>query len=74
MSGYSLGDPPLWPVGTWPLPIGWTPKIPYKCPVCDGTGLVSKPPGIAGDQETWTSSGTGPYQCLACNGERIVWS
>ena len=49
-------------------------NIPYKCPVCEGTGLVSRPPNVAGDQETWTSDSTGPYKCKACNGSGIVWS
>ena len=49
-------------------------SIPYKCPVCDGTGLVSRPPNVAGDQETWTSDSTGPFECKACKGSGIVWS
>ena len=45
---------------------------PYKCPVCNGTGLVSRPPGVAGDQEAWTSTSVGPWPCRSCeNG--IVW-
>jgi len=48
-------------------------KIPFKCPVCDGQGTVSKPPHIAGDQQTWIASLTGPYQCHACNGTGIAW-
>ena len=44
-----------------------------KCPICDGTGLVSKPPWIAGDQDSWTCSGTGPYPCTACNGTGLLW-
>ena len=43
-----------------------------KCPVCDGTGLVSKPPGIAGDQDTWVSSSAGPYPCCVCGGRGII--
>ena len=46
---------------------------PHKCPVCDGTGLVSRPPHIAGDVEIWTDSQTGPYVCPACNGMCIVY-
>lgn len=46
---------------------------PHKCPVCDGSGLVSRPPGVAGDQETWTSNSVGPYQCRSCNGEGLLW-
>jgi len=43
-----------------------------KCPVCDGTGLVSKPPGIAGDQEVWDSADVGPYTCRVCLGKGII--
>ena len=50
------------------------PCSPFKCPVCDGTGLVSKPPWIAGDQQTWVSSSTGPWPCKACDGTGIVWA
>ena len=39
-----------------------------KCPVCDGTGLVSKPPWVAGDQTQWTTSSAGPWPCKRCNG------
>ena len=39
-----------------------------KCPVCDGTGLVSKPPWVAGDQYTWTATSSGPWSCNRCNG------
>ena len=51
-----------------------TPCSPFKCPVCDGTGLVSKPPWIAGDQQTWISTSTGPWPCKACGGIGIVWA
>lgn len=43
-----------------------------KCPVCNGTGLVSRPPGIAGDQQTWVSSDAGPYTCRTCGGSGII--
>ena len=48
-------------------------KIPFKCPVCDGTGLVSRPPHIAGDVTSWTDNSTDPHPCKACNGTGIVW-
>lgn len=64
-------------------PAGWTytlpeslllpDKVPHKCPVCAGTGLVSRPPGVAGDQEEWTDSGAGPYGCRACGGTGLLW-
>lgn len=46
---------------------------PHKCPVCDGTGLVSKPSHIAGDIHMWTDSQTAPYPCRACTGSGIIW-
>ncbi len=46
---------------------------PHKCPVCDGQGIVSKPPDIAGDVRTWTSTDT-THTCHACKGTGIVWS
>ena len=45
----------------------------YKCPVCGGQGEVNKPPWVAGDQETWVSTSSGPYLCQACNGQGIIW-
>ena len=42
------------------------------CPVCEGTGLVSRPPGVPADQATWVSGGAGPYGCRTCNGETIL--
>ena len=46
---------------------------PYRCPVCNGQGLVSRPPGVAGDQASWSDTGTAPYPCSACGGRGIVW-
>ena len=43
-----------------------------KCPVCDGTGLVSRPPSVAGDQPTWVDSQTGPYPCKRCEGRGTI--
>jgi len=48
-------------------------KQPFKCPVCNGTGLVSRPQEIAGDIDSWTSNSTNPYPCKACAGTGIVW-
>lgn len=39
-----------------------------RCPVCSGTGLVSVPPGVAGDQPTFTTSEVGPWTCRRCAG------
>lgn len=48
-------------------------EVPHECPVCDGTGLVSRPPWVPGDQPTWTDGGTGPYPCRACGGMGVLW-
>jgi len=41
------------------------PKHPYRCPVCNGTGKVSRPPGVPGDQRAWAATGTAAYDCHA---------
>jgi len=47
--------------------------IPYqKCPKCDGQGIVSKPPHIAGDVNQWISGGTTSYTCDICMGAKII--
>lgn len=51
-----------------------TDRKPHKCPVCDGTGLVSKPVGMAGDQTTWVTDNVEPHQCHACIGSGVLWS
>lgn len=45
---------------------------PSKCPVCNGTGLVSVPPGVAGDAASFTSGSSGPWPCQACDGTGII--
>ena len=47
-------------------------EIKEKCPVCAGTGLVSRPPWIAGDQPTWASSSIGPWPCKVCDGTGLI--
>lgn len=42
------------------------------CPVCHGQGTLNKPPWIAGDQQGWVSSSTGPYPCRVCGGQGII--
>lgn len=42
-----------------------------KCPKCDGQGIVSKPPNIAGDQQEWTSTSIS-HTCNVCNGQKII--
>jgi len=48
-------------------------RRPYKCPCCDGTGKVSRPPHLAGDVMQWTDSGSTPYRCQACDGKGVIW-
>jgi hypothetical protein len=43
-----------------------------KCPVCDGTGIVSRPPGVAGDVESWVGNAT-TYECKTCGGKGALW-
>jgi len=46
---------------------------PYKCPICDGVGLVSG--GYynrAGDRNTWASNKT-TEECKVCQGTGIIW-
>jgi DnaJ-class molecular chaperone len=42
-----------------------------KCPKCDGQGIVSKPPWVAGDQHQWCSSSTS-FVCDVCNGKKVI--
>jgi hypothetical protein len=42
-----------------------------KCPKCDGQGIVSKPPWIAGDVYEWSDT-VGQHQCNVCNGLMII--
>ena len=47
-------------------------SVPYQlCPKCNGQGQVAKPPYIAGDVHTWSSS-QGIYECDVCNGSKII--
>ena len=46
--------------------------VPYqKCPKCDGQGITSKPPYIAGDQAQWDSTVIN-HKCDVCNGDKII--
>lgn len=52
------------------------PRQPFKCPVCDGSGIVRQgfyfvPPN--GGSGEFCSSSTGPEKCRACNGSGIIW-
>ncbi len=42
-----------------------------RCPKCDGQGIVSKPPWIAGDQNTWTDTQL-TYTCNLCKGMMVI--
>jgi hypothetical protein len=49
-------------------------QAPHTCPVCTGSGKVSRPPWVAGDQSTWSGSTTfTSYTCRACQGSGVVW-
>ena len=48
-------------------------QIPHRCPVCFGAGVVSRPPGVPADQESFMSSSVGPWQCQVCKGEGVLW-
>ena len=41
------------------------------CPKCNGQGIVSKPPWVAGDVDTWNSTAT-THVCDLCNGAKII--
>ena len=42
------------------------------CPVCLGTGLVSRPPWVPGDWQSWSDTSTAPYPCKVCAGKGIL--
>mgnify|MGYP001586541947 CR=1 FL=1 len=47
-------------------------KVPHRCPICNGNGLVDN--GFY--QQTtghWETSSTTPEQCRSCFGTGIVW-
>lgn len=51
------------------------PRQPARCPVCDGTGLVSRPPGTAGDQRGYGGAPTTrTYGCQSCDGHGVLFS
>ena len=41
------------------------------CPNCKGQKWVQKPPWIAGDQNTWSSTNA-QYDCPTCNGKGYI--
>ena len=42
------------------------------CPVCLGTGLVSRPPWVASDQPAFYADSVGPWPCKICDGAGII--
>jgi len=49
-----------------------THTVPYQlCPKCNGQGVVSKPPYVAGDVLQWTSGGSA-FTCDVCTGNKII--
>jgi len=47
-------------------------EIPYRCPVCNGTGMVSFPPDIPGDLH-YTTTEIKNYSCRSCNASGVIW-
>ena len=55
-----------------------------KCPICNGTGRVSRPSWITGEQvglgsstteaTWWSAFDPGPYLCQACKGIGLHWN
>ena len=41
------------------------------CPKCNGQGIVSKPPYVAGDVHEWSST-SATFTCDVCNGAKII--
>lgn len=41
------------------------------CPKCNGQGIVSKPPRVAGDVYQWSSTSTS-FTCDLCNGAKMI--
>lgn len=41
------------------------------CPKCNGQGIVSKPPYVAGDVHQWSSTSTS-FPCDVCLGQKII--
>jgi hypothetical protein len=42
------------------------------CPKCNGQGIVSKPPWVAGDAQIWTGPDT-TYPCDLCYGTKVIY-
>lgn len=42
------------------------------CPVCLGTGLVSRPPNVPGDQQSWSATSAATYPCKICKSTGVL--
>jgi DnaJ-class molecular chaperone len=47
-------------------------KTPYRCPVCEGRGIVPHGFYLYPAGQTFTDSETSPEKCRSCNGTGIV--
>ena len=46
--------------------------VPYQlCPKCNGQGIVSKPPYVAGDVNQWSATSSS-FGCDVCGGAKII--
>ena len=43
------------------------------CPKCNGQGIVSRPPWIAGDVHQWSGGTASSFVCNVCNGARVIY-
>jgi len=44
-----------------------------KCPVCNGYGVVERPPWITGDVSEWVDGGTdSSHSCPVCKGKGTI--
>ena len=48
-------------------------RVPHRCPICEGAGVLSRPPGVPVGQD-FTSTSSGPWPCGACGGTGVLWS
>lgn len=49
-------------------------SMPYKCPICEGRGLVPNRFYSAIGVDHYVSTNVNPEKCKSCNGTGIVWS
>lgn len=47
-------------------------KIPHRCPVCSGKGIV--PNGFYSTSKDWSTTSLTPETCRACMGKGIIFS